>query len=59
MRGVVAKQIRKEIYGSDYSHKERKYTKQKNKKGKIISNARTNSGRRALHLQKKKEYYNG
>lgn len=59
MRGVVAKRIRQEVYGRDYSHKERKYTKQKNKKGKIISHARTNSGRRALYLQKKKEYYNG
>ncbi len=57
MRGVVAKQIRKEVYGKDYSHKTRKYEKQKDKKGRIISNARTNKGLRALYLQKKKEHH--
>lgn len=64
MRGSKAKQLRREIYGNDYSHKAREYKVEnhvflkqvKDKLVKIVKPTVSNNGLRALYQQRKREY---
>ncbi len=56
MRGLVAKRLRKQVYGKEYSHRERKY---KRSGGQFRGGSRVNVGRRAEYLKLKQSYIRG
>ena len=63
MRQTVAKRLRREVYGEDFSHRERKWSFAegvKNIKGKLFGfGTHKDTGRRAEYQRLKKQYKGG